>query len=64
MRLQESTEEDALAEGVTLLPAYRGLNALDAYRAWWAQQHSLSRFAWEQNPWTWAIEFSLLRVDC
>lgn len=53
-RVQEISEEDALAEGVQPGGDMRW-NPVQAYKALWASIHGPS--SWESNPFVWVIEF-------
>lgn len=72
-RLQDISEDDAVAEGIIKLPAtgravlakggqYLGAqwaNARDAYADLWESING--RESWDANPWVWVVEFK--RVD-
>ena len=61
-RLQDISEEDCIAEGVTLrgTSRYEG-QSRDAYADLWDSLNTKRGFGWDTNPWVWAIEFK--RVD-
>ena len=74
-RLQDISEADALAEGVTPLPGgdmwtagglYDGpLHAARpqwAYRRLWEQINGPE--SWAANPWVWVVEFRRLEAAC
>lgn len=52
-RLQEISEEDAMAEGVALAENYRGPVA--HFASLWEQINGLG--SWNANPWVWVVEF-------
>lgn len=61
-RLQDISEEDAIAEGFDPPPAYMSLSAKyfckstrEQYRELWDSLHG--KGAWDKNPWVWVIEF-------
>lgn len=67
-RLQDITEEDAIAEGVEKItlrdntPCYKSYghtqgygNAVDSFYSLWESIHGES--AWKENPWVWAYSF-------
>ncbi len=55
-RLQDISEADAAAEGVTTDPA---CPAYDAYAALWDEINGAG--AWEANPWVWAVSFKRIQ---
>lgn len=61
-RLQEISEEDAIAEGVTLHPAHHHRSRssiygpVATYRDLWESINGAG--SWEQNPWVWVISFT------
>lgn len=69
-RLQEITEEDARAEGLSwVAPSYGvpGLaaswlpRARDAFAVAWDSINAKRGFGWDKNPWVWVVNF---RRDC
>ncbi|WP_042886279.1 hypothetical protein [Cupriavidus necator] len=57
-RLNDCSEEDALAEGVTLQPCHpRHAERMgrDAYEKLWDSINGAG--AWDANPWVWVVEF-------
>lgn len=57
-RVQSISEDNALAEGVTLHPVKSSRAermARDAYRKLWESINGSS--SWDENPWVWVIEF-------
>lgn len=70
-RLQDISEEDAIAEGIDIfadgagftLPGPDGKtgpwhrNPEDAYQQLWDQLNAERGYGWEVNPWVWAITF-------
>jgi hypothetical protein len=59
-RLNEISEADAMAEGVTLCEAEyaAGITAKGAYRTLWESINGAG--SWAKNPWVWVIEFKQL----
>ena len=55
-RLQDISEEDAMAEGVALAENYRG--RLAHFAGLWEQINDLG--SWNANPWVWVVEFRKL----
>ena len=51
-RVQDLSEENAIAEGVAPAP---GQPAIEAFAGLWAGIHGAK--SWEANPWVWAISF-------
>lgn len=60
-RLQEISEEDALAEGVAPFNDEAGLhfNARDAYWLLWDNLNADRGFGWDTNPWVTATTFTV-----
>lgn len=60
-RLQEISEEDALAEGVIRRPIEGepdlSLPARDGYQWLWDTLNADRGFGWDKNPWVWVVEF-------
>lgn len=62
-RLQEITEEDAIAEGCLQKPGITpsGTIGLGSAKYWymqlWDSINSKRGFGWKENPWCWVIEF-------
>jgi hypothetical protein len=54
-RLQEISEEDALAEGVIGIYAHARTNPRGAFHALWESIYGPD--SWAANPWVWAITF-------
>lgn len=71
-RLQDITEEDAIAEGVELVdhvdgePVYRDYfedgyawSAVESYKSLWDHLHGFSSpNAWDRNPWVWVVRYA------
>ncbi len=62
-RLQDISEDDAWAEGVshsgvcygkTILPSTA--NGIERYRALWESINA--KGSWDMNPWVWVVEFN------
>jgi len=58
-RLQDISEVDAKAEGVTAASSAR-----ESYQTLWDQINKKRGWAWECNPWVWVIEFKKLAESC
>lgn len=60
-RLQDITEADAGAEGVTrpILPHWKGELYRSAFRGLWNSLNSDRGFGWEMDPWICAVTFSV-----
>jgi hypothetical protein len=61
-RLQEISEKDCLAEGVSRLKHVRGVLSkkwkhTDAFRELWDSINSKRGYGWNANPWVWVVEF-------
>lgn len=56
-RLQEITEDDAIAEGEVAITGM-DLSARDMYSALWDDLNE-KRAPWDSNPWVWVIEFEV-----
>lgn len=56
-RLNEITEEDSVAEGVSVkeVVAAKGLSARSAFKTLWESINGAG--SWDKNPWVWVIEF-------
>lgn len=55
-RLQDISEQDALAEGMTFPEGMEhGSNPVDAFRGLWQSINGPE--SWDANPWVWVIEF-------
>lgn len=61
-RLQSISEQDAIAEGVTLPPKtvtmYDGIYR-KAFAKLWDSINAQRGHTWQSNPWVWAIEFEI-----
>lgn len=59
-RIQEITEEDAIAEGAPNHPGQfinGNKDALVRFAYFWNSLNAKPGFGWEQNPWVWVIKF-------
>lgn len=56
-RLQEITEEDAIAEGAQCAGVPASLTNRGAFAKLWDTLNASRGFGWNQNPWVWVIEF-------
>jgi len=63
-RLQEITEEDAIAEGYKdVVGKYgRGDEARIWFASTWENIHSKRGFRWNSNPWVWVVEFKVKEI--
>ena len=62
-RIQDITEEDAIAEGVpkiSVLPVWGDFEAEKSFIKMWDVINSKRGFGWRKNPWVWVIEFRKL----
>lgn len=66
-RLQDISEEDAIAEGMTLPRGLKfGSNPIEAFRVLWDSINGKDDAKnWQANPWVWVIEFEphFMNVD-
>ena len=62
-RLQEISEEDAIAEGVRPPGDYGRAPNVAVYRALWDSLNAKRGYGWDVNPWVWVIEFRRTRAD-
>lgn len=66
-RVQEISEDDIKAEGITLSPSelYPDINTPDKLRQqweWgWDKLNAKRGYSWESNPWVWAISFKRIK---
>ena len=51
-RVQEISEEDAIAEGVA---------SVDLFASLWDTINAKRGYAWDTNPWVWVVEFKVQR---
>lgn len=59
-RLQQISEQDAIAEGVCCAPGYpHGSNDqhAGAFKKLWDSINVARDFGWDTNPWVWVVEF-------
>ena len=59
-RLQEITEADAKAEGVTVVTNNSGMMHRVNFKALWdstIKKADIGSYSWAANPWVWVIEF-------
>lgn len=59
-RIQEITEADVLAEGVTLGDGVWSGSTRRAFMDLWDRINSNRGYSWESNPWVWALTFKKL----
>jgi len=61
-RLNQMTEEDAIAEGIKQLHFTTGMkvNCLPQFIELWDSLNAKRGFGWNPNPWVWPIRFKLL----
>ena len=68
-RVQDISEADAIAEGITgewVPPGHHSFNghrasARSGYKALWDSINAKRGYGWEKNPWVWAITFKVVR---
>ncbi|MHC1739694.1 MAG: hypothetical protein AB9897_01130 [Anaerolineaceae bacterium] len=65
-RLQEISEEDAIAEGIDpninpAAPQYISWSNKRAYEYLWDCLNAKRGFGWNANPWVWVIEFKVIQ---
>jgi hypothetical protein len=62
-RLQDITEEDAIAEGMskTLVDGVTFISAKGKFHALWDTLYAKRGHPWENNPWVWVYEF--MRIE-
>lgn len=60
-RVQEISEEDAIAEGVRMNNStHWETEARESFRRLWDSLNAKRGFGWDKNPWVWVIEFKKL----
>lgn len=64
-RLQDITEEDAIAEGMskTLVDGVIFISAKGNFHVFWDSLNIKRGYGWDTNPWVWVIEFERVKVD-
>jgi hypothetical protein len=64
-RLQDITEEDAIAEGMskTLVDGVVFISAKGNFHVLWDSLNIKRGYGWEANPWVWVIEFERVEVE-
>ena len=64
-RLQDITEEDAIAEGMskTLVDGVVFISAKGNFHVLWDSLNIKRGYGWEDNPWVWVIEFERVDVE-
>lgn len=64
-RLQDITEEDAIAEGMskTLVDGVVFISAKGNFHVLWDSLNIKRSYGWEANPWVWVIEFERVDVE-
>jgi len=60
-RVQDISEDDAVAEGVTRLETGK-FAARSQYRILWNALNAKRGYGWDANPWVWVIEFQRATV--
>ncbi len=68
-RLQEISEEDAVAEGCSghdgegpYISAFGGRRIINNFAALWDTLNAKRGYGWDSNPWVWAYTFKVLEV--
>ena len=63
-RLQDITEEDAIAEGIRIgLGGAPFFSCRDAYVAVWNAIYAKRGYSWNLNPWVWVYEFEQMKGE-
>jgi len=64
-RLQDITEEDAIAEGMsnTLVDGVVFISAKGNFHVFWDSLNIKRGYGWDTNPWVWVIEFEREEVE-
>lgn len=64
-RVQDITEEDAIAEGMskTLVDGVVFISAKGNFHVLWDSLNIKRGYGWEDNPWVWVIEFERVEVE-
>lgn len=64
-RLQDITEEDAIAEGMskTLVDGVVFISAKGNFHVFWDSLNIKRGYGWDANPWVWVIEFEREEVE-
>ena len=64
-RVQDITEEDAIAEGMskTLVDGVVFISAKGNFHVFWDSLNIKRGYGWDTNPWVWVIEFERVKVD-
>lgn len=64
-KLQDISEADAIAEGVTNTCGvkYAGQRIIDAFRPLWDSINAKNGHGWEANDWVWVVEFKQVEDD-
>jgi hypothetical protein len=64
-RVQEITEEDAIAEGMskTLVDGVVFISAKGNFHVLWDSLNIKRGYGWDTNPWVWVIEFERVEVE-
>ncbi len=63
-RLQDITEEDAIAEGMskTLVDGVVFISAKGNFHVFWDSLNIKRGYGWDTNPWVWVYEFERVKV--
>ena len=64
-RLQDITEEDAIAEGMskTLVDGVVFISAKGNFHVFWDSLNIKRGYGWDTNPWVWVIEFERINKE-
>ena len=64
-RLQDITEEDAIAEGMskTLVDGVVFISAKGNFHVFWDSLNIKRGYGWESNPWVWVYEFEKINKE-
>lgn len=58
-KLQDTTNKEAISEGIQWLPDVSIGTPRTAFARIWDYKYAKKGFSWEMNPWVWAVEFKV-----
>lgn len=63
-RVQEITEDDAVAEGMEVVPIGTATwSNRQSFSIYWDQINGKRGFTWASNPWVWVVEFKVVEKE-